>query len=70
MIRGIRTHDAPGTSDMAVAGALADAGPVFCDRLPTGPYLNTTAKLPPVQPRQVRRPVLICGFPAAGPGGH
>ncbi|MBK1657167.1 alpha/beta fold hydrolase [Paracraurococcus ruber] len=59
MIRSIFTRDAPGTSDMAVAEALADAELVFGDRIPTGTYLDMTANLPVVRPEDVTSPVLL-----------
>jgi pimeloyl-ACP methyl ester carboxylesterase len=59
MIRSIFTRDKPGTSDMAVADALADAELVHGDSIPTGTYLDMTANLPVVDPRQVQSPVLL-----------
>jgi alpha-beta hydrolase superfamily lysophospholipase len=59
MIRSIFTRDHPGTSDPAVAEALADAELVFGDQVPTGTYLDMTANLPVVDPREVQAPVVI-----------
>jgi len=59
MIRSIFTRDKPGTSDPAVAEALADAELVFGDTIPTGTYLDMTANLPVVDPLRVKSPVLI-----------
>lgn len=59
MIRSIFTRDLPGTSDMAVAEALADAELVYGEEIPTGTYLDMTANLPVVQPEEVKAPVLI-----------
>jgi pimeloyl-ACP methyl ester carboxylesterase len=59
MIRSIFTRDKPGTSDPAVAEALADAELPFGDTIPTGTYLDMTANLPLVDPLKVRVPVLI-----------
>ena len=59
MIRSIFTRDMPGTSDMAVAEALADAELVYGDQTPTGTYLDMTANLPVVQPEAVKAPVLL-----------
>ena len=59
MIRSIFTRDHPGTSDPAVAEALADAELVFGDQVPTGTYLDMTANLPVVDPREVQAPVMI-----------
>src|SRR5204862_2355143 len=53
MIRSIFARDHPGTSDPAVAGALADAELGFGDQVPTSPYLDMTANLPVVDPREV-----------------
>lgn len=59
MIRSIFTRDKPGTSDPAVAEALADAELPFGDSVPTGTYLDMTANLPVVDPTKVKAPVLI-----------
>src|SRR6478736_9830312 len=59
MIRSIFTRDHPGTSDPAVAEALADAELVFGDQVPTGTYLDMTANLPVVDPTKVQAPVLL-----------
>jgi alpha-beta hydrolase superfamily lysophospholipase len=59
MIRSIFTRDKPGTSDPAVAEALADAELQYGDSVPTGTYLDMTANLPVVDPLQVPAPVLM-----------
>jgi alpha-beta hydrolase superfamily lysophospholipase len=59
MIRSIFTRDHPGTSDPAVAEALADAELVFGEEVPTGTYLDMTANLPVVDPKLVLAPVMI-----------
>jgi pimeloyl-ACP methyl ester carboxylesterase len=59
MIRSIFTRDKPGTSDPAVAEALADAELPFGDTIPTGTYLDMTANLPLVDPLKLHVPVLI-----------
>jgi alpha-beta hydrolase superfamily lysophospholipase len=59
MIRSIFTRDKPGTSEMAVAEALAEAELVHGDSIPTGTYLDMTANLPVVDPRRVQSPVLL-----------
>jgi alpha-beta hydrolase superfamily lysophospholipase len=59
MIRSIFTRDKPGTSDPAVAEAMADAELKFGDSAPTGTYLDMTSKLPIVNPLKVLAPVLI-----------
>ena len=59
MVRSIFTRDKPGTSDPAVAEAMADAELKFGDTVPTGTYLDMTTRLPIVDPLKVRAPVLI-----------
>src|ERR1035438_3569565 len=59
MIRSIFTRDKPGTSDPAVAEAMADAELKFGDTVPTGSYLDMTTRLPIVDPLKLLVPVLI-----------
>jgi pimeloyl-ACP methyl ester carboxylesterase len=59
MIRSIFTRDMPGTSDMAVAEALADAELAFGEDIPTGTYLDMVANLPVVRPEAIKAPVLL-----------
>jgi len=59
MIRSIFTRDKPGTSDPAVAEAMADAELKFGDSVPTGSYLDMTTKLPLVDPTKLQVPVMI-----------
>jgi alpha-beta hydrolase superfamily lysophospholipase len=59
MIRSIFTRDQPGTSDPAVAEAMADAELKFGDTVPTGTYLDMTTRLPIVDPLKLQAPVLI-----------
>ena len=59
MIRSIFTRDKPGTSDTAVAEALADAELQFGEDVPTGTYLDMTASLPVVDPARVQSPVML-----------
>jgi pimeloyl-ACP methyl ester carboxylesterase len=59
MIRSIFTRDKPGTSDPAVAEAMADAELKFGDSVPTGTYLDMTSKLPLVDPLKLEMPVMI-----------
>jgi len=59
MILSIFTRDKPGTSDPAVAEALADAELPFGDSVPTGTYLDMTANLPVVDPLKIQSPVLL-----------
>jgi len=59
MVRSIFTRDKPGTSDPAVAEALADQELKFGDQVPTGTYLDMVTKLPIVDPAKVLSPVLL-----------
>jgi pimeloyl-ACP methyl ester carboxylesterase len=59
MIRSIATRDKPGTSNIAAVEALADAEMQFGDQIPTGTYLDMTAKMPVVFPQKVLAPVLL-----------
>ncbi len=59
MIRSIFTRDKPGTSDPAVAEAMADAELKFGDSVPTGTYLDMTTRLPLVDPLKLKVPVMI-----------
>jgi alpha-beta hydrolase superfamily lysophospholipase len=59
MILSIATRDKPGTSDIAVMNALADAELKFGDQCPTGTYLDMVANLPLVDPNKVRCPVMV-----------
>jgi pimeloyl-ACP methyl ester carboxylesterase len=59
MIRSIFTRDKPGTSDPAVAEAMADAELQFGESAPTGTYLDMTTKLPLVDPTKLKVPVMI-----------
>jgi alpha-beta hydrolase superfamily lysophospholipase len=59
MIASIFTRDKPGTSDPAVAEAMADAELKFGDSVPTGSYLDMITKLPIIDPAQLHMPVLI-----------
>ncbi len=57
MIQSIFTRDKPGTSDPAVANAMADAEMKFGTSVPTGTYLDMTTHLPLVDP--TRLPVAV-----------
>jgi pimeloyl-ACP methyl ester carboxylesterase len=59
MIRSIFTRDKPGSADLAVAEAMADAELPFGDTIPTGTYLDMTANLPVVDPAKVQAPTLV-----------
>src|SRR5271166_1226322 len=59
MIESIFTRDKPGTTDPAVAPALANAELVHGDSVPTGTYLDMTAHLPVVDPTKIAAPVCV-----------
>ncbi|MGA8041968.1 MAG: alpha/beta fold hydrolase [Terracidiphilus sp.] len=59
MIRSIFTRDKPGTSDPAVAEAMADAELPFGTQVPTGTYLDMTTRLPLIDPARLTMPVQI-----------
>jgi alpha-beta hydrolase superfamily lysophospholipase len=59
MILSIATRDKPGTSEIEVMNALADAELKFGDQCPTGTYLDMTANLPLVDPKKVQSPVML-----------
>lgn len=59
MIRSIFTRDKPGTSDLEVAEAVAEAQLSYGDMIPTGTYLDMCANLPVVDPTKINTPTLI-----------
>ncbi len=59
MIESIFTRDKPGTSDQRVAAALVAAELPLGDSVPTGTYLDMTAKLPIIEAKLVKCPVLL-----------
>ena len=59
MIRSIFTRDHPGTSDLTVVEAFADAVLALDDSMPTGTYIDMSSKLPICDPSQIRVPTLI-----------
>jgi pimeloyl-ACP methyl ester carboxylesterase len=59
MVRSIFTRDKPGTTDMRLADLLAAAELPHGETVPTGTYLDMTANLPVVDPKQLRAPVLV-----------
>jgi len=59
MIESIFTRDKPGTTDPAVAPALAAAELVYGDTVPTGTYLDMTAHLPVLDPVKIAAPVCV-----------
>ena len=59
MIRSIFTRDHPGTSDLSVVEAFADAVLALDDSMPTGTYVDMSSKLPVCDPEQIKAPVMI-----------
>jgi alpha-beta hydrolase superfamily lysophospholipase len=59
MIESIFTRDKPGTSDSRVSAAMVASELRFGDSVPTGTYLDMTAKLPIIEAKLVKCPVLL-----------
>jgi len=59
MVASIFTRDKPGTGDPRVADALADAELKHGDSVPTGTYLDMTSKLPIIEAKDIKCPVLL-----------
>jgi pimeloyl-ACP methyl ester carboxylesterase len=59
MLHSIFTRDKPGTSEMAVADAVAEAQLSYGDLIPTGTYLDMCVHLPLVDPVKITSPTLI-----------
>ena len=59
MIRSIFTRDHPGTSDLTVIEAFADAVLALDTSVPTGSYVDMSANLPVCDPDKINVPVLI-----------
>src|SRR5215471_10183332 len=59
MLESIFTRDKPGTSDPRTAAALVAAELPFGDSVPTGTYLDMTSKLPIIEAKQIKAPVLV-----------
>jgi pimeloyl-ACP methyl ester carboxylesterase len=59
MVASIFTRDMPGTGDPRVADALADAELKYGDSVPTGTYLDMTSKLPIIEAKLIKAPVLL-----------
>ncbi len=59
MIESIFTRDKPGTSDPRTAAALVSAEMRYGDSVPTGTYLDMTSKLPIIEAKLVKCPVLL-----------
>jgi pimeloyl-ACP methyl ester carboxylesterase len=59
MIRSIFTRDHPGTSDLTVVEAFADAVLALDDSVPTGTYVDMSANLPVCDPHKILVPTLV-----------
>jgi pimeloyl-ACP methyl ester carboxylesterase len=59
MIRSIFTRDHPGTSDLSIVEAFADAVLALDTSVPTGTYIDMSANLPVIDPEKIASPVLI-----------
>jgi pimeloyl-ACP methyl ester carboxylesterase len=59
MIRSIFTRDHPGTSDLTVVEAFADAVLKLDDSVPTGTYVDMSANLPVCDPAKIAVPTLV-----------
>jgi pimeloyl-ACP methyl ester carboxylesterase len=58
-VRSIFTRDHPGTSDLTVVDAFADAVLALDTSVPTGTYVDMSANLPVVDPEKISVPTLI-----------
>ena len=58
-IHSIFTRDHPGTSDLTVVDAFADAVLALDDSVPTGTYIDMSANLPVVDPERITVPTLV-----------
>jgi pimeloyl-ACP methyl ester carboxylesterase len=59
MIRSIFTRDHPGTSDLTIVEAFADAVLALDTSVPTGTYIDMSANLPVCNPEKITVPTLI-----------
>ncbi len=59
MIRSIFTRDHPGTSDLTIVDAFADAVLALDSSVPTGTYIDMSANLPVCDPEKIKVPTLI-----------
>ena len=59
MVRSIFTRDHPGTSDLTLVEAFADAVLALDTSVPTGTYIDMSANLPVVDPEKITVPTLI-----------
>ncbi len=58
-VHGIFTRDHPGTSDLTVVDAFADAVLALDTSVPTGTYIDMSANLPVVDPAKISVPTLV-----------
>ncbi len=58
-VHSIFTRDHPGTSDLTVVDAFADAILALDDSVPTGTYIDMSANLPLVDPAKIAVPTMI-----------
>src|SRR6266446_7482264 len=58
-VRSIFTRDHPGTSDLTVVEAFADAVLALDTSVPTGTYIDMSANLPVLDPERISVPTLI-----------
>jgi len=58
-VHSIFARDHPGTSDLTVVDAFADAVLVLDTSVPTGTYIDTSANLPVVDPTRITVPTLV-----------
>jgi pimeloyl-ACP methyl ester carboxylesterase len=59
MIRSIFTRDHPGTSELSIVDAFADAVLALDSSVPTGSYIDMSANLPVCDPEKITVPTLI-----------
>ena len=58
-VHSIFTRDHPGTSDLTVVDAFADAVLALDTSVPTGTYIDMSANLPVVDPTKITMPALV-----------
>jgi pimeloyl-ACP methyl ester carboxylesterase len=58
-VHSIFTRDHPGTSDLTVVDAFADAVLALDTSVPTGTYIDMSANLPVVDPTKITVPTLV-----------
>ena len=58
-VQSIFTRDHPGTSDLTVVDAFADAVLALDTSMPSGTYIDMSANLPVIDPEKIRVPTLV-----------